>query len=826
MKPELRWEADVILNDGGIATLRPVQPTDRDALIEFYSRVSDKSKYLRFFTTHPELTAQDLTEWVEVDQRDQVTLVLIEREDIVATARYALVSGHEQRTADVSFLVQDDHHGRGIANILLEHLAQIGRENDVKRFFAEMLTQNRSMVQTFIRAGYSVKPELEDGYITVDFPIDPTDISREVMERRELRAEATSIRRLLNPAQDTDLVIATYNPDTFDEVLDQAAQQGARGIISLADGHNPALTAQDLRDFVAQAREHGLRALGPASLGIINTRGGLNTTPAPMPRTGNVGLFTQSAGISTLALSHAIERGVGISTFISAGAFADVTGNDVIQFWADDPDTNICLLSLDTVGNPRKFFRVLRRLALEKQVVVFIPSRALKSARYLDDPGISTLNNADPSALDAVIRSSGAMVVTRRDTMFDLAQLLARQPVPAGRRVAVISNSAGLSEQMAQSAQRFGLNPRAITVTGDPVSGLLEVTTAALADDSIDAVLSGLVEISTAGQVAAAHRGLSELATTTVHKPLIGTFVGFGDLPEDDADTEHLGQLPVFGNYADALEALSLIVSNEEARAAARPQPEDEVGSGRRSAAREFVASLLSSSPAGRELSDVETAHVLRLYGINLIPWQPVSTLAEAIVAAEEYGWDVVLKNVHPALRGRPELSAVVRHIGDSAELATAWNTLERMSADLGLDAFSPVVQPTVPPGTTLTIRAIEDPVLGPISSVGIAGPISELLKDKSYGVPPLRRRDAHRMLTSLAASELLRGHRGTPPALLEPAEYVIMQVNALKDDVPALVEIELTPVIVGAMDTAVVGARMRIADIDTERDPLARRLR
>ena len=194
--PPKHWEADVILNDGGIATLRPIRPEDREAIIEFYTRVSPKSKYLRFFTTHPTLSEDDLRQWIDIDYHDVVTLVLIERDQIVATGRYEVVS---DRVADVSFLVQDDHHGRGAGNILLEHLAQIGRECGVERFFAETLTENRSMVQVFIRAGYEVKPQLEDGFIVVDFPIEASATSWEVMQRRELRAEASSISRLVSP---------------------------------------------------------------------------------------------------------------------------------------------------------------------------------------------------------------------------------------------------------------------------------------------------------------------------------------------------------------------------------------------------------------------------------------------------------------------------------------------------------------------------------------------------------------------------------------------------------------------------------------------------
>lgn len=848
------WEADVVLNDGDIVTLRPARTTDRDGLQAFYSRVSDKSKYLRFFASHPVLTEEDLDNWLDVDQHDRVTLVMVDRDDIVATAKYALIPG-ETRTADVSFLVQDDHHHKGVANILLEHLAQIGRECDIETFFAEMLTQNRTMVQTFIKAGYQVNPQLEDGFITVNFPINPTETSREVMARRELKSEANSIRRLLQPKSvsvigdvdhmqavipnltkarfqgelhihtgvnsyenipdNTDLVIVEHDPLTFEAAMEHAADKDAHGVLALAESKNPGLTLEDARTFVDKARDHGLRALGPAAVGLINTHAGLNASPAPMPRAGSVGLFTQSAGIATLTLGYALRRGTGISSFIGAGSFGDVTGNDVIQYWADDADTEVCLLSLDTIGNPRKFFRVLSRLALDKRVVVFIPSRALKSARHYAVEGLET---ASTQALDEVIRNTGAMVVTRRETMFDIAQLLARQPVPRGPRITVISNSAGLTAQMTQSAQRFGLEPTAITVLEEPVTGILEATERALQES--DVVLSGIVEI---GEelFEEVYAGLTKLAGADV--PLISTFVGFRPVVEDLSGPEQRGQLPVFGTYADAIEAVSLILASEKQRAHARPTPTDEFGEGNKELALTVVNRILADGP-GRWATDEESAELLRTYGIDLIPWTPVSSLEDALAAAEGYGWNVVLKNIHSAVRGRPELSAVMRHLTSPEALTTAWETLQTMATDLGI-GFEAVVQPTVSPGTTLTIRGIEDPVLGPMVSLGVAGPPSDLLGDVTWRVPPLRRTDAHSMIQQLSAAPLLFGYRGSKPAALAPVEELLMRVAKLKDDIAAIVDVELTPVIARADGVSVVGARIRLAPLAAKRDPLARAL-
>lgn len=874
------WDADVVMADGGIAVLRPARPSDRQGFIDFYSRVSDQSKYLRFFSAHPSLSEEDLNSWLDIDYFDQVTLVLCLHEDIVATAHYRVLDAFlPDRVADVSFLVQDSFQGKGAANILLEHLAEVGRENKVSRFFAEMLTQNRAMVQVFVRAGYEVKPQLEDGFISVDFAISPTERSFDVMQQRERKSEAASIRRLLHPqsvaivgdlarlrtivpqlvdapfqgslhiiaapqsephraAEDLksipgtiDLVIVQYDANKLSSLLAAAAEKNAHGILVLARGQNPSLSHKEQMDFVSEARTHGLRALGPAALGLINTQNSvrLNASPAQCPLAGHTGVFTQSAGVATLVLSRAIERGCGISSFIATGAFADVTANDVIQYWIDDKNTSICLLSLDAIGNPRKFFRVLRRLALEKHVVVFTPSRALHSAHQTPGESIDPRPVAPPVALDKVINHTGAIVVSRRDTMYDIAQILARQPAPQGSRVAVISNSAGLSEQMSQAAIRFGLTPTPITVHEDPVPAILQATQRCLADPNIDAVVTSAVEIGDP-ILQPTYAGLSQLAANNTSTTLLGVFVGFQPI-HPNTGSEAQGQLPVYDAYADALEALSLIVHNQNTCGVpeAADIPDEQPPSGNTKAVQTIIDHILVQAPEGRWADDSETGEILAAYGISLIPWQPTTTLEEALASAEKFGWNIVLKATADPVRGRPELSTVYRNISTPQELENAWHHLGETAMELGLantpnpEVLLPVVQPTVASGVSLSIQALEDAVLGPMISVGISGVSSDLLSDRSWRAAPVVRAEAQDMLAELRAAPLLHGYRGTRPARLDSVETLIMQIARLKADIPQIVEVELTPVIAAASATYIVGARLRIAPLPQYRDPLAR---
>ena len=865
------WEADVILNDGGIASLRAIRPDDEQKLHDFYSRVSDESKYLRFFGNHPVLNEEDLQRWMDTSGYTKVTLVMVERDDIIAVAGYELIEMFlPARVGDVSFLVQDSHQSRGCGNILLEHLAEIGREGGIERFYAEMLMNNRQMAQVFIRAGYSATPEYGDGLLTVDFTIEPNEKSREVMERREMRAEANSISRLLNPASvavvgsiegvgevipslvqgnyqgnlhiltthsgedsvsetlerldvDVDVLLVEHDPENLTAIMAAAAAKNAKGIIMVAGNQMARVSAETSREMVLLARDYGLRALGPAALGVINTDDAisLNSTPAPMPRVGQVGIFTQSSGVGALVLSRAIERGLGISSFIAAGSFADVTANDVMQYWGSDDNTTICLLSLDTIGNPRKFFRVLRRLALEKFVVVFMPSRALRTSSHYDLEQSSQLEEVDTFALDATIRNTGSMVVTRREAMYDIAQLLDLQPQPQGNRIALISNSTGLTSQMEQSALRFGLIPQLVISSED----IVEAATSALKNPEVDAVLCTVVDIGPGHGLKVVREELEALASTSERIPLIGSFIGF------HKSYIAQGSLPVFDNYADALETLQLILNNEAKRAEARPHPEDEVAEGNSGQAQALIDEILEQSPQGRWTTDSECAQILKAYGIEVVPWLEVTSIEEAIEAGDKLGWDVVLKSLSPMARGRSEWPTVIRHIRDEHSMKDAWNTLREMAIDLDIipaeshdiSTLKPVVQANATTGASLTIRGIENSVVGPIVSAGISGIPNDLLNDKAWRVPPIRRSDAAAMLESLESSPLLTGYRGAKASRMSTIEDIIMAVSRLKDDISSIVEIELTPVIAGVSVTEVVGARMRIAPLRSERDPLAR---
>jgi acyl-CoA synthetase (NDP forming)/RimJ/RimL family protein N-acetyltransferase len=865
------WEADVLLADGGVAHLRPIRPSDAERLVAFYDRVSPQSKYFRFFAPYPRLSDRDVKRFTEVDYVDRVAFILTLGDEMIAVGRYDRV---EDDHAEVAFLIEDAHQGRGIAQLLLEHLAQAARERGISRFVAEVLPENRRMAKVFADAGYRVTKGIEDGVLAVEFPILPTDTSVGVMERREHRAESVSMHRLLTPerivlygegdriqdlinsvlrggfrgevmavssdggavpgvsnagsigdlAGRLDLAILSVPTSQLGTVVIEAAHKGAHGIVVLT---GTSYAPGDNLQIINLARAYGVRALGPDALGVINTSPTvqLNATPGPMPRTGGVGMFCQSAAVGVALLNHANRNDLGLSSFISTGDYADVTANDVMQYWEDDESTRVCLLTLDSIGNPRKFSRITRHLASKKPVVVFAPGRTQRA----DHAGVrGGLGHAPEEAVDALFRQAGVMVVHRRGDMIDIAKIAARQPLPSGPRVRIVTNSLTLAQQLMQKMESVGLlrdpQPELLEPDAD-AAAFATAAREALADPRYDSVVCAAVDAFEPGteDVILALEDVAAEAT----KPLVGAFLDFHPPLMSSGEPDTPGLLPKFDGSVDAIQALAAITGYAEWRnrdAGAVPMLEVDT-----QAARRIVNRTLAEQPGGRELTDAETAELLGTYGINLVPHFAVSSLKDAIDAGDQLGWNVVLKATSAAVRGRPDLASVHRNIDGPAEMTDAWKDLQQLVAEIGLsdgDGLSvakPVVQAMAPPGVALIITGREDAAFGPIISLGLDGIPSELLGDVVYRVPPLTTVDAAEMVRDLKAAPTLFGRHGAPGVDIAGIEDLLHRVAQLSDAIPQLASVMLRPCVVSVNSIAVLGARVFIAPTADQRDPLAR---
>lgn len=865
------WEADVVLSDGGLARLRPIRPQDAQLLVDFYARVSDESKYLRFFAPYPRLSDRDVERFTTLDYVDRVAFILTVGDRMIAVGRYERL---ENDQAEVAFLVEDAHQGRGIGQLLLEHLAEAARERGITGFVAEVLPENARMAQVFADAGYKVRRQFEDGLLLVEFPILPSDTSVGVMERREHRAEGESVRRMLTPERvvvmgegaraqaivtsmlsggfrgeviavstdgvpvsgvptsralatvdgKIDLVVASIPRDDLGATVIDAAHKGAHAIMVLTGA---GIGIADSARVVSLARSYGIRAIGPDALGLINTdpEVALNASPGPMPRTGGVGLFCQSAAVGVALLAPALRQQLGISSFISTGEYADVSGNDVMQYWEDDDRTRICLLSLDSLGNPRKFTRIVRRLARRKPVVVVSPGRARRTTR----PDDHARSAAPDAAVDALFRQSGVIVTDRRDEMFGIAQVAARQPLPSGLRTKLIMNSETLAHQSSHTLTAAGLilaGDPVVLGPGRPPEQLADLVADALADDGCDAVICVAVGVFGSDPEATRWR-LEELATHST-KPLLAAFLDFTEFDEPEEGPDEGQSLPIFEGPADAIHALAAVSAYAHWRQrdpGAVPLLDDIDPA----AAHKVVNVALARNPQGGRLSDDDAAALLAAYGIELVRQRRVDTLDQALDAAAGYGWNVVLKATAERVRGRPDLASVYRSLDGPDAMKRAWTELTALAAELGLDtsdglaAAAPVVQPMVAAGVPLRVASHEDEAFGPIVELGLAGIASDLLGDQAFRVPPLTTVDAAAMVRDLRAAPTLFGQHGAPGVDVGKVEDLLHRVAQLADELPQLSWLLLTPCIANRSGLSVLGARIEIAPAGDKRDPLAR---
>ncbi|MFE2375084.1 GNAT family N-acetyltransferase [Streptomyces sp. NPDC059398] len=594
------WEADVVLRDGGTARIRPITTEDADRLVSFYELVSPESKYYRFFAPYPRLSAKDVHRFTHHDYVDRVGLAATVNGEFIATVRYDRIAAHE---AEVAFLVQDAHQGRGVASALLEHIAAVAREREVSRFVAEVLPANTRMIKVFTDAGYEQKRSFEDGSVHLTFDLEPTEASLAVQRAREQRAEARSVQRLLAPrsvavvgvgrgaggvgravlrnlhgsgftgrtyavnrafpesltevdgapahrsvssvtaaGEVVDLVVVAVPAAQVPGVVDDCGANGVQGLVVISAGYAESGPEGLLRqrELLRRARSYGMRVIGPNAFGLINTAEAvrLNASLAPeSPVRGRIGLFTQSGAIGIALLSALHRHGAGLSSFISAGNRADLSGNDFLQYWYEDPDTDVALIYLESIGNPRKFTRLARRTAAVKPVVVVKGARHSGSA----PPGHAVPVTRVPDAtVSALLRQAGVIRVDTVTELVDAGLLLAGQPLPSGPRVAILGNSEslGLLTYDACLTERLRPLPPVDLTTDATPEDFRDALGRALADDGCDAVLvtaipwvgeNGVTE-SGDGEVLAA--ALREAAEDAPAKPVAVVHLEIGGLAE------------------------------------------------------------------------------------------------------------------------------------------------------------------------------------------------------------------------------------------------------------------------------------------------------
>ncbi|MFF2200087.1 GNAT family N-acetyltransferase [Streptomyces sp. NPDC058145] len=944
------WEADVVLRDGGTARIRPITADDADRLVSFYEQVSDESKYYRFFAPYPRLSAKDVHRFTHHDFVDRVGLAATIGGEFIATVRYdrigtdGMPASVPADEAEVAFLVQDAHQGRGVASALLEHVAAVARERGIRRFAAEVLPANTKMIKVFTDAGYTQKRSFEDGVVRLEFDLEPTDRSVAVQRAREQRAEARSVRRLLAPGSvavvgvgrtpggvgrgvlgnireagyrgrlhavnkafpedleevdgvpahrsvrdiegPVDLAVVAVPAEHVPAVVAECGEHGVQGLVVLSAGYAESGPEgrERQRALVRQARAYGMRIIGPNAFGIINTAPGvrLNASLAPqMPRPGRIGLFAQSGAIGIALLSRLHRRGggvtgvTGVSTFVSSGNRADVSGNDVLQYWYDDPETDVALMYLETIGNPRKFNRLARRTAAAKPLVV------VQGAGSAPQGHAVRATRLPHETVSALLRQAGVIRVDTITELVDAGLLLARQPLPAGPRVAILGNSESLGLLTYDRCLAEGLRPSPPLdlTTGATAEDFHRALCRALADDTCDAVVVTAIPAIGEGSPGDAElaEALRSAASGVSGKPVLVVHVELGGLAEAlsaAASTAPQAAAQASGAAGTAPQAAPRAPGDANAapRSAQAPGTPDGTGPSRPArrppaavpdapgaspqhgtrlipaypAAERAVRALAEAVKYGQwrreatdpgkvpEYEDIDEKGAAELIGVLLERGQGL-TLGEAETCELLGKYGIPVRRALPAptpdaaaeaarTLGYPvALKATAPHLRHRADLGGVRldladeEQLRRSYAELTElfgkpDELRPVVQGMAPRGVDTVVRAVIDPAAGAVLSFGLAGAPSQLLGDMAHRLVPVTDRDATSLVRSIRTAPLLFGWRGSTPADTPALERLLLRVSRLVDDHPEVVAVTLEPVVVAQRGVSVLGATVRLA--------------
>lgn len=926
------WVADVLAADGGVVHLRPIVPDDADRVMRFHSGLSERTRYMRYFGPTPTLPTREVVRMTTVDHRERVALVAELGGEIIAIGLYeGLQFDGKPTSAEVAFVVADEHQGRGLGPILLEHLAGAAAENGFTRFEAEVLSENPNMVAVFRDAGYQVSRSFDGSTVHVEFLIDPTEALLSVRNARERASEARSVANLLRPtsvavigastdprkvgnallaniiaggftgpvypvngpsapAADTgtapphtasphtapphtgpgprrgaaqtrtgnrpqsvrgirayetvrdipdpvDLAVVAVPADVVDDVLDDCLAKGVRTLVVVSSGFGESGEAglESERRLVEQVREHGMRLVGPNALGVANNDPdiALNATLAPrIPADGRVGFFCQSGALGIAILDTAARRQIGLSTFVSAGNRADVSGNDLLQYWDTDPATDVVLLYLESFGNPRKFSRIARRVSHDKPIV------AVKSGKGALTPVRAARSSAatlDDQIAQMVLEQAGVIQVNTIPELFDCATIFAYQPLPRGPRTRIIGNSSVLGSLAADTARSGGLD---VIDTVDLGAGASEdqfeeAVAAAMADPEVDAVL--VVFVPPVAVDADWHaRALMAGANTPdadAQKPIATTFLGVEGIPQGlmrpgPSGLPERGSIPSYSSPERAASALAR--AWQYARWRQRPDVEIARPAGidpeaARMSVREAMTDLDDGGGHGepsRSLGHVESARLLARYGIDVVPFREVTTMHEASAAARELGFPVAVKASSPDWRGRLDREGARLDLPDATAVVTAFAELAELTGDTVLH-----VQKMAPKGVGTLIRMRDHPSFGSVISFGLSGRTFDLLGDHGYRGVPLSELDAAELLDEPRSAPLLSGYRGEPPVDKAALIDLLQRISTLVDDIPEIREISLDPILACPEGASIIGAQVRVGPVPTRADTGPRRL-
>jgi acetyl coenzyme A synthetase (ADP forming)-like protein len=881
--------ADVALRDGSTVRVRPVRTGDEPAIRAFLERVSPESIAFRFFGV-PNL------EWViawsiDVDYTDRFALVVETGTPraIIAHAAYVRMN---QASAEVAFLVADAWQGRGIATILLAQLAAVAEQHRISTFIAEVLPANHRMIEVFRESGFPVEMRSRPDAIEIELP---TSLSAQALarfEERERVAAVAAVRSVLQPKSVAVIGASRHRGTVGREVLHnllasefngpvyavnehadvvqslpayhsigavpaevelavivvpaarvvgvarECAAAGVRALLVISAGFAEAGEegAERQRELVEVCRGAGMRLVGPNCLGVLNTAAEirLNATFAPRQATpGTVGFMSQSGGLGIAIIEEARRLGVGLSSFVSIGNKADLSGNDLLQYWDQDPGTELALLYLESFGNPRKFARIAPLVAQHKPVVAVKSGRSAAGARATSSHTGAMLSASDVT-VDALFDQAGVIRTDTMQELFDVAALLASQPVPRGDRIVIVTNAGGPGILCADACQACGVSidelsgdvrarlaeflPSAASL-GNPV----DVLATASADDfrrtlrtlvdarACDAIIAIFVPplVTDAREVAAA---ICQVADETPEISFAAVFMTSEGIPEQ-LSSERV-RVPGYGFPEEAARAMAHAVRH--ARWRARPRGTILAPAGvRPTEAAAIISEQLAQGPGW--LSAKRAFDLLQCYGLPLVATRTVAGADEAAAAAREFGCAVALKAVASSLLHKSDAGGVRLGVDGPDAVRAAAEEIEAAVRRAGHPLEGLLVQPMASAGVELIVGVVNDHSFGPVLACGAGGTNAELIRDVAVRITPVTDLDAQEMLRSLKTFPLLDGYRGAPRCDSAAVEDVLERVSAMVEAHPEIVELDCNPLIVGPAGVVIVDARARVEPAPTQ---------
>ncbi|MFC1970830.1 GNAT family N-acetyltransferase [Chloroflexota bacterium] len=877
--PDLsQYRREEILRDGYRVLLRPIERIDVPLWFAFISRLNTHSKYLRFHNIPKEMTEEDAIRYCTVDYHNSFAYIAEigkgkDRKIIAITRYYRLPN---KRSAEVAFAIEDAHQNIDLGIRLIKALVNVARENDISIFETDVLGENRQMMEAFKDYGFHVSSNLEDGVYHVTFPIKQTQIVDMKEASRDSVAVIASLQPIVNPKSVAIIGAARYsgtignllmrcilqsgfsgivypvNPNTeavlsvksypsvldipgkvdmaiiavpasiVNKVADECGQKGVRALIVISDGfreRNPegAAREEELRNVTLS---YGMRLVGPNCMGVINTDPNmrLNATFSQVyPNAGNVAFLTQSGAMGLTILEHVKNLNMGISTFVSVGNRADVSSNDFLQYWEQDPATKVILLYLESFGNPKRFARIARRVSAKKPIV------AVKSGSTAAGAGAASSHTGalatSDVASDVLFQNAGIIRVNAVEELFNLATLLSTQPLPKGKRLVIVTNGGGPGILAADAAARNGLeikelsaeasakirlilkrdinlgNPLDTTAgaTAQEYEGILRV----LVDDkNVDAVLAIFappIVVETKDMENALRRVVPVF--WRYKKPLLGCFIGQKGLSSRIGTHGHF--IPLYTFPEEAI--LSLKRAVEYAELQRKPRGKIPMIKGiQKEKARQLIDTVIkNSTERPLWLSAGEIAELLACYGIRQAEVVVAKTLSEAQASAARLGFPVAVKLASPTITHKTDVGGVVLNVTSKSEVEKAYYTIKKNLEKLGRqqEMSGVAIQQMITGGIETILGVTQDPSFGPLMMFGSGGIYAELIKDVTMKLHPITDLDAIEMINSLKLTKLFEGYRGSPPSDIKALQNLLQRVSAMVEDIPEIAELDLNPV-------------------------------